>query len=139
MGERDGPDDDDLEFEFFDEPHTVEAPTRVQPPRGGPGPPDEPPPVRPRAPGAGTPVIRLAALIGGAIVIAVALVFGITSCRGGKSKGAYSGYFESVSAVTKQSDSIGTQLDTLLATPGLSLDQLESGLDGLAQQQAQVK
>ena len=138
MAERDGPDDDDLEFEFFDEPRTVEAPTRVQPPRGVPGATEEPPPVRPRAPGAGTPVIRLAALIGGAIVIAVALVFGITSCRGGKSQSAYSNYFQSVSAVVHQSDAIGDQLSTLLATPGLSLDELESKLDSLAQQQAQA-
>jgi hypothetical protein len=140
VAERDPPDDDDLEFEFFDEPKTVEAPTRVQPPRRGPGgpPPGEPPPVRPRAPGAGTPILRLAALIGGAIIIAVALVFGITSCRGGKSESAYKEYFQSVSAVTRESDAIGNRLSTLLAEPGLSLDELESGLDGLAQQQAQV-
>jgi hypothetical protein len=139
VAERDRPDDDeDLEFEFFEEPKTVEAPTRVQPPRRGPGPPGEPPPARPRAPGAGTPVVRLAALIAGAIIVAVALVFGITSCRGGKSPGAYRDYFQSVAAVTRQSDTIGKRLTALLAEPGLTLDSLESGLDNLAQQQAQV-
>lgn len=141
MAERDRPDDDDdLEFEFFDEPRTVEEPTRTMPPLRRPGGqrPPGPGPVRPRTPGAGTPIVRLAALIGGAIVVAVLIVVGITSCRGGGSKGDYADYLQSVAGVTSKSNDIGKQFTQLLSQTGLSLDDLQTGLAGLAEQQAQV-
>jgi hypothetical protein len=138
VAERDRTDDDDLEFDFFDEPLTTEAPTQVEPPprRSGEGPP--PPPIRPRSPGANAPILRLAVLLGAAIVIAVALVFGINSCRGDQSKGEYDDYLKSVGAVASQSNNVGKQLTTLLTTPGITLDDLESQLGGLAEQQSQV-
>jgi hypothetical protein len=141
VAERHRPDDDDLEFDFFDEPLTTEATTEVrQPPRRPPGgpPPAGPPPVQPRTPGRNPQVLRLAALIAGAIAIAIALVFGINACRDDGAQGEYDDYMESASAVASQSSDIGTQLGDLLTTTGLTLDDLQSGLAGLAEQQAQV-
>jgi hypothetical protein len=135
VAERDRTDDDDLEFDFFDEPLTTEAPTEVEPPPRRPG---GPPPVRPRSPGANAPILRLALLILAAIAIAVGLVFGINSCRGDQAQGEYDEYFESVGAVASQSTNVGRQLGELLSTPGVTLDDLESQLGGLADQQAQV-
>jgi hypothetical protein len=136
VAERDRTDDDDLEFDFFDEPTGVEAATEVKPPPrrplgGG-------PPVRPRAPGTGAPIFRLALLIGGAIVVAIALVFGINSCRGSGAKGEYQDYMQSVNSVAGSSASTGKQLGDLLAEQGLSLDDLQAGLGALADQQHQA-
>ena len=131
--------DSDIEFDFFDEPPTIErSPVEPAPrPResgGGGG----TPPIRPRSPGAPTPLVRLALLIGGAIVLAVVLVFWVNSCRGGQKKGSYEDYMQAVAAVVRESDSVGTQLGELLTTPGVTLGDLETGLAGLAKQQAQV-
>ena len=71
-------------------------------------------------------------------MVAVALVFGINSCQGGGEKGEYEAYFQSVGAVAGQSASIGKQLSELLAEQGLTLDDLQAQLGGLAEQQAQV-
>jgi hypothetical protein len=137
VAERDRPDDVDLEFDFFDEPPTVErppaAPPAPKPKRGG-----GRPPVRPRAPGGGASLPRLALLIGAAIVLAVVLVFWINSCREGKKKGAYQDYLQAVAGVVTASENVGKQLTASLTTPGISLDEIEGQLDGLAKQQAQV-
>jgi hypothetical protein len=143
VAERDRP-DDDLEFEFFDdldEDRTVEngpqAP-QPKPTKRGPGGPGGPPPARPRSPGGGTPIVRLAALIGAVIVIGVLIIVGVTSCRGDKSQGDYEEYFQAAASLTRTSDDIGQQFTQLLAQPGLTLDDLQSQLGGLAEQQSQV-
>lgn len=82
--------------------------------------------------------MRLAALIGGIIVVAVLIVVGVTSCRGDGAKGDYESYFQSVGPLARASDDIGSQFMQLLAQPGLTLDELETQLNGLAEQQAQV-
>jgi hypothetical protein len=136
VAERDRPDDDDVEFEFFDEPPTVERPP-VEPParekRGG-----GRPPVRPRTPGSSASLPRLALLIGGAIVLAVLLVFWVNSCREGGKQGTYREYLQDVGTVVQASQRVGAQLTDALTTPGITLEDLESSLDGLARQQAQV-
>jgi hypothetical protein len=134
VDERDRTDaDEDIEFEFFDEAPTAER-TQVAPP---PPKPEGRPPVRPRAPG-GPPLLRLALLIGAAIVLAVVLVFWVSSCREDKKKGAYEDYMGPVGTVVTDSEKVGNQLNQLLTTPGVTLDELEAELDGLAKQQAQV-
>jgi hypothetical protein len=45
---------------------------------------------------------------------------------------------EAVGGVTEEADKVGAQLTQLLTTPGVTLDDLEAGLDGLATQQAQI-
>jgi len=94
--------------------------------------------VRPRSPGGNAPILRLGLLLLAAIGIAVGLVFGINSCRDEGAQGDYNEYFDSVGAVASQSTNVGRQLATLLSTPGVTLDDLESQLGGLAEQQAQV-
>ncbi|MCC6223857.1 MAG: hypothetical protein IT201_10265 [Thermoleophilia bacterium] len=141
MADRDRTDaDSDIEFDFFDEPPTIERSPGVEPaprPREGGGG-GGTPPIRPRSPGPSTPLVRLALLIGGAIVLAVVLVFWVNSCRGGQKKGSYEDYLQAVAAVVRESDSVGAQLGELLTTPGVTLADLEAGLAGLAKQQAQV-
>ena len=134
MAERDKPDDVDIEFDFFDEPPTVESsPSEPPPPkRGG------RPPVRPRTPGRGASLPRLALLIGGVIVLAVVLVFSVNSCRSGKKKGAYDDYMKAVAAVVASSENVGKQLNDVMTTPGIALEEIEAQIGGLAKQQAQV-
>jgi hypothetical protein len=134
--ERDKPDDDDVEFDFFDEPPTVEKPP-VEPPREKRG--GGRPPVRPRTPGGGGASLpRLALLIGGAIILAVLLVFWVNSCREGGKQGTYRDYLRDVGTVVQASQRVGAQLTDALTTPGITLEDLESALDGLSRQQAQV-
>jgi hypothetical protein len=135
VAERDRPDDVDIEFDFFDEPPTVERPP-VEPARERRG--GQPPPVRPRTPGGGASLPRLALLIGAAIVLAVLLVFWVNSCREGGKQGTYRDYLQDVGAVVQASERVGAQLTDALTTPGITLEDLESALDGLARQQAQV-
>ena len=47
-------------------------------------------------------------------------------------------YMADVDKVTSDSEQIGKQLNTLIATPGLKLQDLQDRLDGLRNQQAQV-
>jgi hypothetical protein len=139
--------DDDLEFDFFDdEPATQEATVRRPPvrPRGG----DDDGgggggggPRRPqfgmRTPQGITPLLRLIGLIAFAILIVVLLVFWVQSCRGASKRNAYETYMEDVGAVATGSAQIGRELNTLLTTPGLRENDLESRLRGLAQREEQ--
>jgi hypothetical protein len=139
MAERDSTDSDtDIEFDFFEDQPTTERPAKEtpspKPKRSG------RPPVRPRAPGGGdrTPLLRLALLIAGAIVLAVVLILWVTSCRGSAKKGSYEDYMSSVGAVVNESDAIGQQLEGVITSRGSSLADIDTKLDGLAKQQAQV-
>src|SRR5205823_923140 len=84
-------DDDNIEFDFFDEPETVEATQRRRLPRlerpGGRGGGERPPRQPLRAPTGLVPLARLVGLIAIAIVVVVGLVFWVGSCQG-KSKRA---------------------------------------------------
>jgi hypothetical protein len=125
--------DDDLDFEFFEEPETQEAAStqrfrRV--PRG---------PVRPsRPPGGLTPLLRLVGLIAFAILVIVLLVFWIQSCQGSSKRSEFQSYMNQVSQAASSSQAIGREFGRLLTTPGLKEADLESRLNGLAQRQLQV-
>ena len=128
--------DADLEFDFFEDLPTTER-TGRQPP-----PPPKPkrsgrPPIRPRAPG-GTPLLRLAALVIGAIALAVVVVFWVTACRGDSAKGSYQTYMGSVGSVVQEANAIGTKLSDGITSRGATLDDIDTQLNGLAQQQSQV-
>ncbi len=148
VADRDKTDADaDIDFDFFEDLPTVEksAPEPKQPKRGGGGSQPPKPPKEPRRPkgtggtrGSGAPLLRLAALIVAAIAIAVVLVLWVNSCRGNSAKDAYASYMKDVSGVTQESASVGKSLTTLLTTPGVTLDQIDSKLGGLAKQQQQV-
>lgn len=126
--------DDDLDFEFFEEPATEEAVATERPRRVVPR-----PPVRPPRPPAGiTPLLRLIGLIAVAILVVVLLVFWVQSCRGSGKQKSYQSYMTSVSEVGSASAKIGKDFTTLLTTPGITEKQLEARLNGLAQRQQQV-
>lgn len=139
MAERDHS-DESLEFEFFDEPPEEREPSsrREKEPRRPPGGPGGLPPMRPRAPRGGTPIVRLAALVGVVIVVGVLITIGVTSCRGDGSSSDYREYLQSVASLSRASEDVGRQFIQLLSQPGLTLDDLQSQLDGLAEQQTQV-
>ena len=136
------PPDDDIEFDFFEDVDTSEQ-----------SPPDwlheeeQPEPEQPRAPrrqpggpggGAGlSPRGRLIALIGGAVILAILLVFFILSCTGDSKAGTYQNYMTEMTAVANGSDRIGRDLDEALTTPGVKPNQLATTLDGLADLQQQ--
>jgi hypothetical protein len=129
--------DDDIEFDFFDDVDTREEPPPEERPREGP-PPGGPrrPPQRP--PGAGMPPrARLIALIAGAVVLVILLVFLVVQCTGESKKGSYESYMEDVSAVAASSQKLGRDLDEALTTPGIEPNELATKLDALATRQQQ--
>lgn len=123
----------DIEFDFFDE-----SPTAETPPREG-----APPrrrrrlPTRPPTPG-GPGLYRLGILIAGAIVLAVILILAVNSCRANQKQAEYKDYMSEVTDVATESEALGKQLNTRLATPGIKLEDLRGDVEGLSQQQEQV-
>ena len=135
MSERD---DDIIDFDFFDEPPTVEQQQaqRVRMPRrrGGGGPPRRP--IRPPAEGF-APLLRLIGLIAFAILIVVLLVFWVQSCQGSKKKNAYRHYMENVGEIATSSSATGRDLTDALTTSGVKVAELQTTLAGLAQREQQ--
>ncbi len=107
----DGPmssdDDDDIEFDFFDEPETVEATQRSRRlprrGRGGDGGGDGPrrPPLQ--TPTGFIPLARLVGLIAIAIAVVVALVFWIGACQGKNKHDDYAAYAAKVKPIAESS------------------------------------
>jgi len=128
--------DDDIEFDFFEEPQTQEAPERERAPKrpgGGRGPRGPRRPIRP--PAGVTPLLRLVGLIAFAILIVVLLVFWVQSCQSDRKREAYKTYVADIGRIAKDSDTIGRNLNDLLTTPGIKQTDLEKRLAGLVQQQ----
>ncbi len=138
MSERD---DDILEFDFFDEPPTVEQQqtSRMRMPRrrGRGGDPPRPPrrPIRP--PHGFTPLLRLVGLIAFAILIVVLLVFWVQSCQSSSERNAYRNYMQDVAAVGTASQQVGRDLTTALTTPGAKEADVLTSLTSLAQREQQ--
>jgi hypothetical protein len=134
MSERD---DDIIDFDFFDEPPTVEQQStpRVRMPRRRPE--GSPPrgPIRP--PQGFTPLLRLVGLIAFAILIVVLLVFWVQSCQGNAKKNAYKHYVADTAVIAQSSDAVGRDLTDALTTPGAKVADLEAALTGLAQREQQ--
>ena len=126
--------DDDIDFDFFDEPATEEAVPRRRLPRferpqgGGPRPPL-------RAPTGVTPLLRLVGLILFAIFVVVVLVLWVQSCRGAAKHDRYANYMSDVHTLAQSSDQIGAELQRQLTTPGIKLTQLEATLQRDANQE----
>ena len=125
--------DEEIEFDFFDDAPSGEAAERTGPPRRRPRLPRRPPA------GGGTAILaRRAALIVGLIVVAVALVLVVNSCRADQKKGEYESYMERVAAVDAQSQDVGKRLNQLIFSSGIKLDDLTAELDGLRREQSQA-
>ncbi len=133
-------DDDILDFDFVDDE------TRELPPPTGPGgtrPPGGPPPGGPkgprrpqfRPPQGITPLLRLAGFVAFAILVVVLLAVWVQGCAGEDTQTTYENYMADIGAVGRDSQKIGSDLATLLTTPGLAQSELETRLGGLLQQQ----
>jgi hypothetical protein len=130
--ERTDPQHTDIEFDFFDDSPTAEASERERTPRRGPRMPTRPPT------GSQPSLFRLGILIAGAILLAVVLVIWVNSCRADQKKDAYRDYMEAVAGRASESEQVGKQLNQLLTTPGIKLQDLRDELDGLKQHAAQI-
>ena len=135
-------DDDILDFDFVDDE------TRELPPPTGPGgtrPPGGPPPGGPRGPRRPqfrppqgiTPLLRLAGFVAFAILVVVLLAVWVQGCAGDDTQTTYENYMGDIGAVGRDSQKIGSDLATLLTTPGLAQSDLETRLGGLLQKQQQ--
>jgi hypothetical protein len=130
--ERTDPQQTDIEFDFFDDSPTAEASERERTPRRGPRMPTRPPT------GGQPSLFRLGILIAGAILLAVVLVIWVNSCRAGQKKGEYRDYMEAVAGRASESEQVGKQLNQLITTPGIKLQDLRDELDGLKQHAGQI-
>ena len=132
-------DDDILDFDFVDD-ETRELPPG---PVGGTRPPAGPPPGGPRGPRRPqfrppqgiTPLLRLAGFVAFAILVVVLLAVWVQGCAGDDTQTTYENYMADIGAVGRDSQKIGSDLATLLTTPGLAQSELETRLGGLLQQQ----
>ena len=122
--------ENDIEFDFFEEPDTRET-AEERPRRRG-----QRPPVRP--PTGLTPLLRLIGLISFAILIVLLLVLWVNGCREDKRKDAYRDYVKTVSDYANQSQRLGRQFNTLLTSRGTKESDVESEFAGLAGQQDQI-
>ncbi len=125
-------DDENIEFDFFDEPETEEAPRPRRRPRrersGGP---------RPPAPPTGlVPLARLVGLIAIAIAIVVAFVFWVGACQGKSTHDKYASYATSVRTVAASSNALGREFASKLVS-GTKQSDLEASLQQYAQQEQQ--
>ncbi|HVM69636.1 MAG TPA: CARDB domain-containing protein [Gaiellaceae bacterium] len=129
----------DFEFDFFDEPETREAQPRersLRRPLGGRGGGNGAGPRRPIRPAAGfTPLLRLVGLIAFAILIVVLLVLWGQSCQEDRRQDAYRDYVTSAAEVGQESQRIGRRLSDVLTTPEITIAELQTQLNGLANQQ----
>jgi hypothetical protein len=127
-------DEDILDFDFFDE---AEPPSWDEPDEGRPGPPrgrgPRPPRRRLHAPGNLTPLLRLVALIGLAILVVVLLAVWVEGCASDRKRDRYSTYMTDIGTIGNNSARLGEQLSTTLTTVGLKQEELDAKLGGLVQ------
>jgi hypothetical protein len=134
-------DDDDIQFDFFDEPETVEATQRRRLPRlerSGRGGGDERPPRPPRQPPTGLiPLARLVGLIAIAIVVVVALVFRVSSCQGKSKHDEYASYAQKIRVIQAADKKLSQEFGAELIKEGVKVSDLETSLAQFAQQEQQ--
>jgi hypothetical protein len=134
-------DDDNIEFDFFDEPETVEATQRRRLPRlerpGGRGGGERPPRQPLRAPTGLVPLARLVGLIAIAIVVVVGLVFWVGSCQGKSKQAEYQSYAEKVATLAKGDKTLGNEFAKNFEVE-LKQSDLETNLQRYAQQEQQA-
>src|SRR5216684_507953 len=136
-------DDDEIEFDFFDEPETAEAtqrgrrlPRRDRSGNGGSG--DGPRRPQMRTPTGLVPLARLVGLIAIAIAVVVALVFWVGACQGKSKHDEYASYATKVRALAQSSQSLGSEFANKLIAAGLKQADLETSLQQYAQQEQQA-
>jgi hypothetical protein len=130
-------DDENIEFDFFDEPETVEATQRRRLPRldrGGRGGGDRPPRPPMRTPTGLVPLVRLVGLIAIAIVIVVGLVFWVGSCQGKSKQSEYTAYADKVRAIATADRALGKEFEGAFTSSTKQSD-FENKLQQFAQQE----
>ena len=134
-------DDENIEFEFFDEPETVEATQRRRLPRlerpGGRGGGERPPRPPMRTPTGLVPLARLVGLIAIAIVIVVGLVFWVGSCQGKSKQSEYKAYADKVQAIAIADQTLGKEFEGAF-TSSIKQSDFENKLQQYAQQEQQA-
>jgi len=125
------PPDDDIQFDFFDEPATAETSGRVRVPRATrkPGEPST-------TPHQIKPLGRLLALVLCLIFLLLVFALLISSCASDK-KGSYSSYMGKVATIASQSSTDGANTVKALTTPGLGAAAIVKKLNAIAAQEAQ--
>src|SRR6478735_10491337 len=135
-------DDEPIEFDFFDEPDTVEATQRRRLPRlempGGRGGGDRPPKPPMRPPTGLVPLARLVGLIAIAIAVVLGLVFWVDSCQGKSKQDEYAAYAEKVKAIAAVDKGTAKEFSTTLLQPGLKQTDLVDKLQSYANQEQQA-
>ena len=131
MFDRERSDTESIEFDFFDDSPAAEATREEAPPKRR-----RRLPTRP--PTGGAPILRLAALIAGVILLAVVVVLWVNGCRADQKKAEYEDYMRAVATVGGESQQIGRDLNELIFTAGIQLEDLQGRLDGLRQAQSQT-
>ncbi len=123
---------DPIEFDFFDDAPSTEPPRRDA----------EPPKRRPRIPqgppGGGQPLLRLAGLIAGGILLVVVLIIWVNACREDQKKAQYQDYMGEVAKISSDSAEIGSQLNQLLFGSGSQIEDVQTQLAGLRDAQSQT-
>ena len=127
-------DEDILDFDFFDE---EEPPSWDEPKEGGPGPPGgrgpRPPGRRLQPPRNLTPLLRLVALIGLAILVVVLLAVWVEGCSSDRKRESYSSYMTDIGTIGNASARLGEELSETLTTVGLKQEELDAKLAGFVQ------
>lgn len=133
--------DENIEFDFFDEPETVEATQRRRLPRlergGGRGGGERPPRPPMRTPTGLVPLARLVGLIAIAIAIVVGLVFWVGSCQGKSKQSEYTGYADKVQAIATADRGLGKEFENAFTSSTKPSD-FENKLQQFAQQEQQA-
>jgi hypothetical protein len=134
-------DDENIEFDFFDEPETVEATQRRRLPRlerpGGRGGGERPPRPPMRTPTGLIPLARLVGLIAIAIVIVVGLVFWVGSCQGKSKQSEYKAYAANVQTIATADQKLGKEFESAF-TSSVKQSDFENKLQQFAQQEQQA-
>jgi len=134
-------DEDILDFDFVEDATRETPPQRTEgsprPPsvRSGGGGGDGPRRPQLRAPRPSAPLVRLVGLVAFSILLVVLLTVWAQGCAEASQQDTYAEYYAAVGAVGADSAKIGDDLATLLTTPGLAQEDLETNLGGLVQQQ----
>lgn len=131
--------DDDIEFEFFDDPPTREATQTELGQISDAAPPPTPPrrSVRVRRPSGGSHGVRLALLAGAIVLLVVIIVLAIRAFSGGK-ESEFSNYMDEAGAIAEASATIGQEANEALVARGPLPSELQSQLDGFRGRQAQL-
>ncbi len=132
MFERERTDTESIDFDFFDDAPTTEAP------RGEAAPPKRRRRLPTRPPTGGTRLVRLAALIAGLILLSVVAVLWVSSCREDQKVDVYRAYMADVGRVGGDSANIGRELNQVIFAGGIQIEEIQGQLDGLRSRQSQT-